>query len=75
MGNGAGSQQQIEKVEFRKSGLGAHILGAGLTILESRLLQVPILAANAGGPHVVTCRFIIVSAWTFLKGLLRSMAG
>ena len=64
MGNGAGSQQQVKKVEFRMSGLGANVLGAAFAIVES---QLPMLAANAGGPHVVTCRFIIVSAWTVLK--------
>jgi DnaJ-domain-containing protein 1 len=67
--------EAFKKAEFQKWARGATALCAGLAVLESRLLQAHILAANAGGPHVVTCRFIIVGAWTFLKGLWRSMAG
>ena len=68
--------EEIKKTEFRKSGQTSMLIGAGLAGLGIAITAGSYSAASSGGGHyVITTGLIMVGAWTFVKGLWRTMAG
>jgi hypothetical protein len=51
------------------------LIGAGLAGLGILITAGTYSAASPGGHYVTTTGLIMVGAWTFAKGLWRTMAG